>query len=159
MAASFKDLWKQHPFVRDGEMDPCSGRHIHGNQCGIRLGLAFQRNGIDMATFQGLFCFNSHGRQHPIRAREIGKWLSKEQRTWGEAEVHRRVRKTPISLGNFTGKTGILLCTRFRGIDNPDRSFNHIDLWDGNRAADARFAAGFDAWITRAKEVHFWEVR
>ena len=64
---SFKKLWDNHPTVESLIDDyPCkkNGKKAFDNQCAIRMGVAFEKSGVNIKTFTGAKCWHGHKPAH-----------------------------------------------------------------------------------------------
>lgn len=144
---TFNELWENHPWLKDATERPCSGGH--DNQCAIRLGVAFLRSNISLASYRGVFCWSGHGREHPLRAEEMKVWLNSSGADFvGSAEIAQRRAGAPISHHAYLGRTGIVMWRNFWGAGNQG---DHIDLWNGEEIAH-----GTLDFFIRSEEVWFW---
>jgi hypothetical protein len=154
MAIDFVTLWNNHPATDDPPLiEPCvnaKGVPQHANQCAIRMSVAFTRSGISLDSYKGVFCWSGHGRQHAVRAEELGQWLEDYATFVQYADRKKKAPHRPITKFDFTGRRGIVLFIRFR---SHSAVWNHIDLWDGS---DMTY--GSDTYFTTSEEVWFWDV-
>ncbi|MCF6255038.1 MAG: type VI secretion system amidase effector protein Tae4 [Gammaproteobacteria bacterium] len=75
---NFVKLWNSHPTVESFIDDfPCkkNGKKAFDNQCAIRIGVAFEKTGVNLKSFKGAKCWHSHKPAHILRAEEIENWL------------------------------------------------------------------------------------
>lgn len=152
--ASFDDLWKAHPARQNPPViEPCQGKTYFENQCVIRLGIAMAGAGISLASYKGAFCWNGHGRHHPLRVEQMKLWLNSDQVTfvpYAEKSV-RTKRGVQNSYHAYVGRKGIVAFLDFWGAGN---SGDHIDLWNGQEIAH-----GDLDYFERSRELWFWSMR
>ena len=140
-------IWNNHPGQQKPEplvhpLKDGNGKPLYDNQCAARLSLAFQRSGIDMSSFQG-----KKVQGLAIRAEDLAKWLTK-------------VLGPPMLLSPATARqqiqnmNGIVYIPRYWGVDNPDRMFNHIDVWGCVAMAWGRNAA----FSKSTQSIQFWRL-
>ncbi|HEY0715052.1 MAG TPA: type VI secretion system amidase effector protein Tae4 [Polyangia bacterium] len=156
MATTFDALWANHPANETiPNIEPCQtkGRSNHANQCVIRLGMAFTRSGISLASYSGAFCWTSgHTRQHPLRVEQMKLWLDSDKVTfvpYAEKYVKSK-RGLQKSSEFFAGRRGIVAFLDFWGTNNTG---DHIDLWNGSAVAH-----GDPGYFARSRELWFWEM-
>jgi hypothetical protein len=74
---AFETLWNNHPMNQSPPIQaPCSGpdgQRYYDNQCAIKMGECFDRSGLTLHGFHGVFCWHKHERRHPLRADQLGK--------------------------------------------------------------------------------------
>jgi hypothetical protein len=152
----FEQLWANHPGLQTPPVfEPCStnGVRNHDNQCAIRLGVALANSGISLASYMGAFCWNGHGRSHPLRVEQMRDWLDSEE-AWfipDYAEKHRRDAQGHQKASQyFTGRRGIVGFFNFWG---PGNHGDHIDLWNGSY-----IAKGENNYFERSQEIWFWDM-
>jgi hypothetical protein len=147
----FDTLWSNHPGRENPpNVNPCStnGRPNHSSQCAIRMGVCFYRSGISLVGYSGMFCWSNHGRQHPLRAEQMGTWLDSRNATFvGYAKKSRGKRGT-LSHYAYLGQRGVVLIKNFWGSGLEG---DHVDLWDGSALA----YGGVD-YFSRSPEIWFW---
>ena len=160
---SFRELWYNHPTIREDERLPCqrpNGVPNFANQCAIRLGVCLQRSDL-FRGFDGVQCWYGHsGEGHSLRARELARWMKRKRSRFGECEI-----RTGVDWEDYRGRNGFIFCENFWGENNTG---DHIDLWDGTgeymiESSDffwegpALASGGLD-YIERSERVWFWEV-
>jgi Type VI secretion system (T6SS), amidase effector protein 4 len=148
MTISFANLWKAHPAQR-GVESPCAsaaGVPHFENQCAIKMGLALQHAGVDMAAYpKTKCCWFGHTEKHVLRAEELAMWLKNRPELFGNV-----VRTKHTTVEAFRGKKGIVMCRNFWGTGMQG---DHIDLWNGQQFSD-----GEEDYFERSQEVWFWAV-
>ena len=151
----FDLLWSNHPARKEPQvLAPCanaSGESLFENQCAIRMGVCFTRTGLGVESYRGVFCWHGHGRQHPLRAEEMARWLHDTAPFVDEAVIAKRDRRgRPVTHHDYLGQTGIVFFRNFYGRGNQG---DHIDLWNG-----AKMTSGKPDYFSRSQEVWFWEL-
>jgi len=148
----FETLWRNHPSNKNPAIEkPCDNEQFD-NQCCIRLGVAFASSGIDMGSYSGDFCWNDHGRQHPLRVEQMLTWLTSDNANFVEdPEVYVRGSGPARTFQNYMGRKGIVLFRNFWGRGNQG---DHIDLWNGQRIAH-----GDNDYFERSQELWFWKLK
>lgn len=126
------------------------GHSQHSNQCAIRMSVAFTRSGISLDSYKGTFCWSGHGRQHAVRALELGQWLEDYATFVNYAERRKKGPRSPITPYASLGRQGIVLFIQFRTSTG---TWNHIDLWDG-----AMMTYGSESYFSASTQVWFWDV-
>ena len=150
---TFQQLWKSHPSTaKVPEHHPCRDAKgkVHPaleNQCAIRLGLAFEGAGIDIAKIPGRRCWNRHGKRHILNTSALVKWID---RSTGLIGCKPKVVGKNVTFRDFLNKRGICYFMNFYGRNNQG---DHIDLWQivwmGHGSLD---------YFERSEEVWFWEM-
>jgi len=151
----FDILWRNHPALQNPPVIlPCAtnGHSNFDNQCAIRFGVCLTNSGISLASYPGVFCWHNHGRQHPIRAEELMRWLNTRDAPFvGSAEISKRDKKGhQKSAEAYKGRRGIVVCRNFWGRGNQG---DHIDLWDGQNLAH-----GGSDYFQPSQEIWFWQM-
>jgi len=153
-APAFDALWRSHPALQNPPViEPCSknGKSNHANQCVIRMGICLTNAGVAISSFKGAFCWNGHGKNHPLRVEEFKLWLNSKDAPFGKAEISKRsVEGVQKSHHHYIGKEGIVVFRNFWGSGNAG---DHVDLWNGNRVAHC----GTD-YFERSQGIWFWEL-
>lgn len=169
---SFLKMWSgypsSHPYV-----DPKTGEDPPGfdNQCAIKLSVALQATGVDLASFKGAQVQVAAGKA-AIRAEELAVWL-KAQHFDG---MHGAVDITGADWQDkIKDKHGIVAFKDYwtrPGEKTP--TGDHIDLWNGKSLTSsglagmavsfARFTLGMRSGpgfsdLGKAKQITFWEVQ
>jgi len=157
---NFNDLWNNHP---GSGSQPCNETKFE-NQCAIRMGIAFQKSGIDLKKYKGAKCWfwtkkgdTKHKPKakekliHVLRAKELKEWVDKKG-MFGKGKKYRRTRyqrkhKKPLDKDEFKNKAGLIY------INNGWGNTDHIDLWDGNQ-----LLAGEASWLELGNFIQFWEM-
>jgi hypothetical protein len=151
---SFCDLWRAFP----QEHLPCKnaqGQAAYGNQCAVRLGLAFQRAGVSLATYAYKRCgVSGHTHEvHPLAAEQLARWLKDLRPSLGKAKI----LKKPLDKNELRwlrSRSGILLLRNFwQRPGERVAAGDHIDLW-----MRGEFADGYADWVESAPEVWFWDM-
>ena len=163
--ATFKDVWDAFP-----SGNPCTNAQF-SNQCAIRLSHALLDCGVSLDGFsgKGVLCWNDssrYGGRHIIRAEEFARWLSTQpipglgaRQSVRPAEYQTRMR----------GKQGIVFFKDYWQRRNeifPNRSGDHIDLWNKNRTTgywfswsrDFREDIGAVSDRNDSREIWFWSI-
>jgi hypothetical protein len=114
----FDKFWRHHPALQTPPViEPCStnGRANHANQCVIRLGVCMALSGIDLAPYQGAFCWNKHGRAHPLRVEQMKLWLNSGHAGFvSSAQIAKRNKRgQQNSHQAYSGRRGIVACLNF----------------------------------------------
>lgn len=134
--STFQELWKHHPTI-SGDDEPCStnGKSNYDDQCAIRLGVSLALIGVDTKKIAGAEHCWHHEKSagHILRAAQLAKGLS--------TTLIKGIGKQQIISSNefatkLSGKTGIVFFQDYarRGKETfPNRSGDHIDLWNGTR--------------------------
>ncbi len=156
---TFKQLWANHPNVKDGGKKPCNPSFK--NQCAIRMGDCFDRSGVEKLTGAEVCWFHKTS-THYLRAEELAKALS-------TAHVPGISPVEKISGKDFhkkiSGKTGIIFFKDYwqrNGETFKNRSGDHIDLWNGSRLTDwwSWFSIHLtDSKMENSKNIWFWPVQ
>ncbi|HYD44646.1 MAG TPA: T6SS effector amidase Tae4 family protein [Phenylobacterium sp.] len=150
----FDDLWANHPANETPPViQPCMTKGVsnHDNQCVIRLGIAMTRSGISLASYRGAFCWDNHGRSHPLRVEQMKDWLNSDNaRFVGTADISRRVRGRQKSYQHYATHRGIIAWRNFHGRGNQG---DHIDLWNGET-----MAYGANDYFERSEEIWHWRM-
>jgi len=138
-APKFKEIWDSYPHSEIKHPDPRNGKDLYENHCAINLSEALLNAEIGLQSFKGSKCSNclrkDHSR-HALVAQQLADWL--------------RLRPFPgcpaplISTGTnfesaFANKQGIILFQDYwqrPGEVGPNRTGDHIDLWDHKSMAD-----------------------
>lgn len=116
------------------------------------MGVALAAADVRLMAYRGVFCWHRHGQAHPLRANELGQWLTTSSPVFvEEVEIAKRTGERRISPQEFAGRRGIVLCVNFW---RPGNQGDHIDLWNGSVMAGGRLD-----FFGRSEEVHFWRVR
>lgn len=153
---TFATLWANHPANQVPRViEPCAtnGVRHHANQCVIRLGIALSTSGVSLASFNGTFCWNGHGRRHPLRVEEIKEWINSDAATFAPSYAEKYVRDRQgrqQSHHSFIGRQGIVAFLNFWGTGNTG---DHIDLWDGSS-----IAYGQNNYFELSQEIWFWQI-
>lgn len=132
---SFNKLWSNHP---GSFSKPC----LFDNQCAIRMGVALEKSGISLMTFNGARCWHDHSPPHILRAQELANWMKRNPNTFGEQHVF-----TGVSSSSFQGFKGIVF------IKDGWGPTDHIDLWDGYKMRGGR-----NDYFELGREVWFWNL-
>ena len=116
------------------------------------LGAAFTASGVNLASYRGAFCWNGHGRTHPLRVEQMKLWLDSESATFvptAEISVRtkQRIQKT---FRSYLGRRGIVAFLDFWGAGNMG---DHIDLWNGTEIAHGQLD-----YFERSREIWFWSM-
>jgi Type VI secretion system (T6SS), amidase effector protein 4 len=150
---TFDDFWSNHPALQTPPViEPCRGEATFDNQCVIRLGAALTASGVSFASYRGAFCWNGHGRSHPLRVEQMKLWLDSENATFvpiAEKSV-RSARGIQNSFRHYLGRRGIVAFLDFWGTGNAG---DHIDLWNG-----VEIARGDLDFFERSREIWFWSM-
>jgi hypothetical protein len=139
---SFKELWDNHPYPNN----PCDTTHFT-NQCAIRMGVALDKSGVNMDSFNGAKCYPGfkHNPKHILRAQELANWLKNQKAIVGKVKTYRNVTSA-----DFKKKKGIVF------IKNGWGATDHIDVWDGKKM---KMKGGSPSYFSLGKEVWFWELK
>jgi hypothetical protein len=150
---TFDDFWANHPALQEPPVTaPCGGTAVFENQCVIRLGVAMTASGVSLASYRGAFCWNGHGRTHPLRVEQMKSWLDSESATFvpsAEKSV-RNKQGSQKSFHAYLGRRGIVAFLDFWGAGNTG---DHIDLWNG-----VEIAHGQLDYFERSREIWFWSM-
>jgi hypothetical protein len=149
---SYSALWNNHP---GHNSDPCD-INAFPNQCAIRMGIALEKSGVDLSTFQGERCWQKldekHDRRHILRAQELADWLSTQTILVGKVQISK-----PGPSATYEGKRGIVF---FQNLtDSPE--FDHIDVWSGHMNVWNWKGARRDfpyLYFERCNQVWFWDL-
>jgi len=135
----FQTLWVNHPYPSN----PCDTSYFT-NQCAIRMGVALEKAGVNIQSFNGARCYPGlkHSPKHILRAQELANWLKTKKDIVGNVKSYKKV--TSI---DFAGKRGIIF------IKNGWGATDHIDVWNG-----MQMKGGNPNYFSLGKEVWFWEL-
>lgn len=158
----FKKLWENHPTITNNN-HPCKTGSTSNfeNQCAIRLGVSFQKSGINLNNIPGLrYCWQHEKKEgHILSAQEFANGLART-RIPGIGLLEKVPANDRESFQIFLKKAqGIIFFQRFNGFD-------HIDLWNGNRMTDLRtwwlstslFSGANFLSHRKSQEIWFWRV-
>jgi hypothetical protein len=156
----FADLWKNHPsngperlplvpsYNRDCPCAESNGNCTYANECAVRLSAALQKSGIDMSSYRGVKCGSSG---YAVRGHELALWMSGAGRL-GKPQVFKDGNEALKQLG---GVTGIVYIRQFKGVDQPNIRWDHIDVWNGRN-----FAHGATQYFSGSPSyVWFWPIK
>lgn len=178
----FVELWRAHPLNR-GETCACcapsdttnalgqfvrKGEAMYANQAAIRLGIALNRAGVNLADFGRLQTCGVHAAKdmHILNPIELANALDRaglpgigRHETISGADVQKFYPK-------LFGRTGIIYIQDYwmRETDPDGRpTGDHIDLWNGYRSSAKWLMewfswAGYYSEYKNAREIWFWEV-
>lgn len=126
------------------------------NQCAIRMGIALEKSGVNLDSFQGERCWQGHSPKHILRAQELADWLTKQTRLVGKVKI---ISKSVDPSFAFKGKKGIVFFqnitkTKVQGID-------HIDVFDGvnlKNGCEKLKDVPDTKWIDSCQQVWFWDL-
>jgi len=153
----FTKLWGNHPTVESFIDDfPCkkNGKKAFKNQCAIRMGVTFDKSGVNMKSFKGAKCWHGHKPAHILRAEELGNWLKGPFSPFKKIIIFEGVN----GFSKISGKKGIVFFKDYYGRNNQG---DHIDLWNGSRLT--KYATWFDFAFRDGRHyskatVWFWPV-
>lgn len=140
----FKKLYDNHPYPEH----PCNP-DTFVNQCAIRMGVCFEKSGIDTTSFDAMYpnrrCYPGfkHKPRHILAAQELANWMKSQTATFGTVTVHQG--KGGVTYKDFMYKKGIVF------IKNGWGPTDHIDLWDG-----ADMKGGSKQYFALGQQVWFW---
>ncbi|MBP2615073.1 type VI secretion system amidase effector protein Tae4 [Chryseobacterium jejuense] len=137
----FDILWKNHP----GTLKPCNVVEFP-NQCAIRMSEAFNKSGVDLASFSGAKCWEKYEDKfrHILRAQELANWVDKHPEVFGNTLKLQRKKHPTMSSKSFRHKGLIFIKDGWGATD-------HIDLWDKNS-----LRAGSVDYLSLGIEIWFW---
>ena len=136
---SWSALWDNH----NVKVWPCD-KSVFANQCAARMGVALEKSGVNLSSFQGARCWLRHNPRHILRAQELANWLRTQTRLVGQVKTYRKV-----TWEAFKNKRGIMFIQNLAGAGGID----HIDLWAGSS-----LKKGSRAWISTCEQVWFWDL-
>lgn len=133
-------LWQAYPFPPD--RSPCSDGYT--NQCAIRMSIALEKCGVDLARYPGNKCTHGHARG----AQGLASYL---KRIWGQPTwTYRRNRDRAASL--LQAHNGLIFFKNcFTRSGESTREGDHIDVWFFGKAQTYEDFTGSD-------EVWFWKL-
>lgn len=165
----FQPIWDNHPDIKDHDHNPCknaAGDPAFGNECSIRLSIAFKRAGINVpATKATPHCWFPGHVQHVLQAEALAGWILLQKAKFGK--VDKKVgqewdAKNGVSVDYYKGKKGIIFFKDFwrrelaggkmESLEN--QTGDHIEAWDGQNQA----AGSHDDYFVRSKQLWFWEL-
>ncbi|MFE8102234.1 type VI secretion system amidase effector protein Tae4 [Brenneria goodwinii] len=170
MSITFAALWSAHPEI-NGDETPCrrkDGHKAFDDQCAIRVGTALARCGYDVTKLHAEFCWLHPKQQgHILRAEELANALKR-------TSIPGLFPAIKVDVNNFEktlkNQTGIIFFKDFwrRGNESfPNRSGDHIDLWNGTRLTTKLSylriqwgvsIEGIASDFFDSKEIWFWKV-
>ncbi|WP_133510926.1 type VI secretion system amidase effector protein Tae4 [Candidatus Thiosymbion oneisti] len=136
---TFWKLWGSHPYPNRS----CDTK-LFKDQCAVRMGEALRRAGVNLKSFNGLWCYPGlkHEPRHILRAEELANWMVRQSVLFGTHSVYKKV-----TYKDFVKKKGVVFIKDGWGAGD------HIDVWNGSH-----LKGGDRSWFARGKEVWFWEL-
>lgn len=168
---NFKTLWDNYPDVEQMKQ-VCFHSQTQGrtepfdNYCSILMSECLIRSGISIQGCSGVKCWSHFGAKHMIQAEQLAKCLRKSPPSgFGKAESI-----SPLTFQKLlSGRTGVIFFKDYwsRGAETfPNRSGDHIDLWNNNRITGASMwyrslieFLGLVSDLNKSREIWFWEVK
>ena len=168
---TFKTLWDNFPRDKDAIKKKCFDKNSSGsapfdNYCSILMSECLIQSGISLERCGGAKCWSHAGARHVIRAQQLAEWLSASP----PAGFGKKERITPGEFQKIlSGRTGVVFFKDYwmRGGETfPNRSGDHIDLWNRNRITEGGMwyrsmieFLGLVSDLNKSKDLWFWEVR
>lgn len=166
----FESLWRSFP-EKKMLQGKCRNKQAESsapfdNYCAILLSEALIKCGVSTAGATAKKCWSHQGMKHILLAEELAAWLNKSN-IGGLSKVE---KISPASFQkDLQDKTGIIFFKDYwrRGSESfPNRSGDHIDLWNKNKiSSSSMFTRGILEFFGRvsdfsdSKEIWFWEVK
>ena len=140
------------------EVDQCD-RTAFKNQCAIHMGVALEKSGVNLGSFQGARCYGNFkpphiAGQHILRAQELADWLRKQTILVGKVKISK-----PVPMDAYRGKRGIVFFQNVTGLEGID----HIDIWDGTGSTPVlkngcKIGNRYENWVTMCEQIWFWDL-
>lgn len=148
---NFSRLWNSYP----SNQTPCDDQKPDGtlrwtNQCAIRMSTTLNAEGtikVNRGTYSEPKC--SHG--HARGAESLANWLWKHH--LGRPTIYSSAATAKSQLATKKGIIFFKDC--FTRTGETAQRGDHIDLWDGTRAAKTKT---YNDPGNRSKQVWFWEL-
>ena len=101
---SFDKLLDNHP-TGDFPCKDAVGNKAYENQCGIRMGVAFDKTGVATKSFDGARCWHSHKPPHILRAEELAIWFKGPFSPFTKVEIFDAKK----GFARIAGRTGVII--------------------------------------------------
>ena len=145
---SWSGLWDSHPV----EQRPCDQTALENQgavRMGVALGIALEKSGVNLDSFQGARCGVKHDPSHILSAQELADWLRTQTKLVGNVKIYKQV-----TWEDFKGKRGIMFIQKPTG----NKGLDHIDLWTGKYLKGMTGGKVRLDWISACEQVWFWDL-
>lgn len=168
--SKFNELWKNFP-EKSLIKARCQNKQATSsspfrNYCAINLSDALIKSGVSTVGAKVTKCWGHGGMRHILLAEEMAGWLQKSSFSWlGKLE-----KVDPNTFQNdLDGRTGIVFFKDYwqrRGESLPNRSGDHIDLWNKDEITSSSMFTrdileffGRVSDFNKSREIKFWEIK